>query len=254
MDRNLWGTNGNVLAFARSGNTLYIGGAFSQVGPNTGGGIPLGVASGQPVTGYPPVAGQVLAVVPDGSGGWFIGGDFTAVGDVPRSHLAHILAGGQVANWAPDPDATVRALALSGETLYIGGDFNEVGGQPRNRAAAIDITTGVANVWDPSPSGVLFGYDAISALAVRADTVYVGGNFTQIGGQSRSYLAAVDGHSGEALDWRADANYIIRAVTLSGSTAYVGGDFSLIGGQPRRRVAAVNLADGAVTDWDPYVG
>src|SRR5437867_12467975 len=39
--QDLWVTDGTVNAVARSGNTLYIGGAFGRLGPPTGGGAPL---------------------------------------------------------------------------------------------------------------------------------------------------------------------------------------------------------------------
>ena len=36
----LWVTDGSVNAIVRNGNTVYIGGSFTQVGPSTGGGVP----------------------------------------------------------------------------------------------------------------------------------------------------------------------------------------------------------------------
>ena len=223
-----------------------------MVGFNTGGGIPLGVDTGLPVAGYPRVAGKIMVAVADGSGGWFIGGDFTGVGGLPRRNLAHILVTGQVADWAPDPDHAVRALALDGGTLFVGGDFNSIGGQARYKVASVDVASGSANSWDPSPSGYLTG-TVVFAIAVQGDTVIVGGDFTRIGGQPRSCLAALDSQTGEALGWNPSPNYRVHAVTLDGGIAYVGGEFSSIGGQPRGRLAAVGLADGAVTDWDPRV-
>ena len=47
---------------------------------------PLDIASGAPVTGFPIVVGDVSCALPDGAGGWFIGGDFTSVGDAPHSN------------------------------------------------------------------------------------------------------------------------------------------------------------------------
>ena len=42
-DTTLWvtGPGSNVLAVARSGNILLIGGNFRSVGPSTGGGVPV---------------------------------------------------------------------------------------------------------------------------------------------------------------------------------------------------------------------
>src|SRR5437879_673224 len=92
-------TNGTVNAAVVSGNTLYIGGEFTQVGPATGGGVAIDEASGAPLVVSPSVTGIVLAVVPDGSGGWYIGGDFRAVGGVSRQNLAHVLSNNTVSVW-----------------------------------------------------------------------------------------------------------------------------------------------------------
>src|SRR5437764_221244 len=78
VDPDLWGVNGTVAAIARIGNTLYIGGQFSTVGPCTGGGVPVDRETGVPRIDFPRVAGRVSAVVSDGAGGWFVGGHFTA--------------------------------------------------------------------------------------------------------------------------------------------------------------------------------
>src|SRR5689334_6532103 len=59
IDENLWVTNGDVYAVARIGGTIYIGGAFSQVGPAAGGGVPLDAATGAPIPAFPKVVGWV---------------------------------------------------------------------------------------------------------------------------------------------------------------------------------------------------
>jgi hypothetical protein len=41
-------TDGVVNAVATSGNTVYIGGSFTQVGPATGSAVPLDATTGQP--------------------------------------------------------------------------------------------------------------------------------------------------------------------------------------------------------------
>lgn len=254
IDSTLWGMGlANVTAVARSGNTLYVGGAFGQVGPNTGSGVPLEYGSGISAPRFAKVNGEILAAVSDGAGGWFIGGSFTAVGGQARRHLAHIVAGGDVAAWSPGPNKPVHALALSGATLYVGGQFDSIAGAPRSLVAALDVSSGLATSWNPRATGVVAEYPVIAALAVRQDTVYAGGNFLSIGGQPRPYLAALDAHTGGALAWAPSPNYRVSAITLSGNTAFVGGRFAQIGGQSRSLAAAVDLTTGEATPWDPHV-
>ena len=81
---NTWVTDGQVATIVPSGNIIYIGGCFSFVGPSTGHGVPLSRATGNPVPLYPKVDGNVNAVASDGSGGWYIGGNFTKVGNGAR--------------------------------------------------------------------------------------------------------------------------------------------------------------------------
>src|SRR5438876_3473765 len=126
---NLWGANGNVVGIARSGNTLYIAGSFRSVGENSGGFVPIDARTGEELRPLPKVAGSVGVMVPDGTGGWYIGGEFTAVGGRPRSCLAQIGADGSVTNWNPgvtgspgyiDPPA-VSAIAVWGDRIFVGG-------------------------------------------------------------------------------------------------------------------------------------
>ena len=245
----LWVTNGRVLAIVPEGNTIYIGGAFSWVGPATGGGVPLSAATGELVQPFPEVLGTVYATTPDGAGGWYIGGRFSAVGGVPRSNLAHILADGSVAPWAPSVNDLVLALAVSGSTVYIGGYFTSVGGQTRNYIAALDATTGAATAWDPSAGSRWPCF--VTALAVSGSTVYVGGWFTTIGGQTRNRIAALDATTGAATAWNPNANSYLNVLAVSGNVVYVGGAFDSIGGRARNHIAALDATTGIATAWKP---
>ena len=117
------GPNGEVKAIAQDSNGVrYMGGTFTGWQPQTGGGALLSDASSS-VTDvdrtFAGVVGSVNATVPDGSGGWFIGGSFTAVGGVVRNNLAHLLANGNVDSaWDPNvAGGAVNAVALSGSTV-----------------------------------------------------------------------------------------------------------------------------------------
>jgi Domain of unknown function (DUF5122) beta-propeller len=239
-------TNGTVNTAVLSGNTLYIGGYFTQVGPATGHGVPIDATTGLAVSGFPKVNGVVLAAVSDGAGGWFIGGAFESVGGIPRRDIAHILANNTVSNWDPNAIGGVNALLLDGSTLYVGGSFSSIGGQSRRGLAALDASTGLATAWDPQAFG-----GAVLALALNGSIIYAGGNFDEIGGQFRDDLAALDVTTGLATAWDPQAGGEVDALAISGSTVYAGGFFASIGGQNRNHIAALDATTGLATAWDP---
>jgi hypothetical protein len=246
IDEKLWTTNGTVNAVAHAGGTIYAGGSFTQVGPATGGGVPLDAASGLLPAFFPKVTGVVYTVIPDGAGGWYIGGQFTTVGGVSRSNIARVASDMSVSAWNPNANGIgVRVLARSGPTVYAGGYFTSIGGQARNRIAALNATSGLATAWNPSADSTVF------ALAVSASKIYAGGIFTTIGGQSRNRIAALDSTTGFATAWNPRANATVYAVVVSDTIVYAAGAFDSIGSQPRYDIAALGIASGQATGWNP---
>src|SRR6476619_6739782 len=69
--------NSYVWSSAQDGNTLYLGGYFTGVGHNTGYSAIYNQGTDIPDLGMPFITGTVYATIPDGSGGWYIGGSFT---------------------------------------------------------------------------------------------------------------------------------------------------------------------------------
>jgi hypothetical protein len=262
-------TDGPVQAIARAGDTIYIGGLFSRVGPRTGPGVEVALDGSEnpglpeisgPGSGYAGFASPGLrAVVADGTGGWYVGGLFSHVGGVARTNVAHILADHSVdPAFNPSVDGNVDALALSGSTLYVAGLFTSIDGQTRNNIGALQTTDGSVNAFDPNADNEVLSL----ALSSDGSIIYVGGfGFTMIGGQQRTALAALN-----AADGTATATFnpsptgpagtaIIDALAVSGSTLYVGGTFDTIGGASRANIAALSL-DGAddgvaVPSFDP---
>ena len=259
-------TNGFVNAIVIDGATTYLGGSFSQIGPATGYGAPFDASTGA-VGPYPSVNASISAVAADGSGGWYIGGPFTKVGTLSRNYLAHILADGSVdANWNPNPNGAINALAVGNGKVYAGGDFTTLGGQSRNKLAALDTGgTGAADAsWNPNPSGYANFFvlpTSINALAVSGNTVYVGGMFSSIGGQSLNNLAKLDASGTGAADANWSPNpgmYVpfcvqLSALAVSGNTLYVGGMFSSIGGQSITNLAKLDAGGTGAADanWNP---
>jgi hypothetical protein len=114
------------------------------------------------ISTYPLVNGIVQEAVADGSGGWFIAGDFTKVGAETRIGLAHILQNGTVdTNWSADLSARHISFSYGFKpdlaTLYIGGDFTSVDGANRAAVAAVNASTGNVEPWDPNCDGIIAG-------------------------------------------------------------------------------------------------
>lgn len=247
-----YGADGAVSAITRLGNTIYLGGTFSNLGKQTGGGAGLSPTTAAVDPALPYVVGSVFAAVPDGSGGLYIGGSFSRVGRFARRNIAHILPNGTVdPAFNANANAQVTALALSGSTLYVGGSFagtNSIGGANRNRIAALNVTNGSATSWNPDASG------AVHALAVSGSTVYAAGDFNgtdSIGGADRNNIAALSATTGSATSWDPNANGEVNALAVSGSRVYAGGSFNVIGGAARNCIAALGVSTGHATSWDP---
>jgi hypothetical protein len=241
-------TNGQVVAEVLRGNTLYIGGMFNFVGPVTGAGVPVDVNTEIPAPGFPRVNGTVMAAIPDGAGGWFIGGQFSAVGASVRSNLAHVLADQSVAAWNPGTNGIVRALLLRSGLLYAAGDFTTLGGITRNRVGAADASTGVATSWNPNANS------SVRTLATNGSVLWAGGQFTTIGAQSRNRIAQLDFTTGAAnATWNPNANSTVNTLAwdAANSLLYVGGQFTAIDGNVRNRLAVLDPATGHAQAWNP---
>jgi hypothetical protein len=251
---NAWVTNGTVHAVAVADGVTYLGGQFTYIGPYTGQVVVLDATTGVVDPSQPRANGTVHATASDGSGGWYLGGEFTAIDGVPRAHLAHVTAAGEVdLAFDAQADGPVYSIAVAGSSLYAGGDFASIGGQTRNHIAELDASTGAATPWNPNASGV------VHSLAVSGGTVYAGGAFSDIGGTQRLGIAELDASTGSATSWQPalvlfDGPGVVHAVAVSGNAVYIGGEFDSVGGQPRLGIAALDGTTGNVTSWNPSAG
>jgi Ca2+-binding RTX toxin-like protein len=150
-------------------------------------------------------------------------------------------------------------ILRAGDKVYLAGSFTQITDKngtsvPRNNLAAIDASTGRVTDWNPNVTK-LSGTSTVHKMALSEDgsRLFVGGDFTRVGGLTRGRLAAIDPNTG-ALDskWRADADNTIFALTVSGGRLYAGGAFKTVAGQPRECLAAVDQATGTLdSTWKP---
>ena len=96
VDRRMDRDQSVIRAMALRGDTVYIGGTFNYIGPDTGHGAVFDFDTGQLQPPFPRLDGEVYGVCGDGHGGRFVAGAFTQAGCAFRQGLAHIQAGGAI--------------------------------------------------------------------------------------------------------------------------------------------------------------
>lgn len=187
--------------------------------------------------------GWVFTVVPDGSGGYYVGGNFTHLARQPRGSLAHVLADGSLnPGFAPTVNGEVNSLVrLDDGGLVIGGEFTQVNGVNRANLARLDANGNLVTAWTANTVG-----SVERLLLDSASTLYIGGNFTQVGGVGRSRLARLDVDTAVVdAAWAPSANGEVRAIALtSDAKVWVGGAFTSMNGQTANRAVRLNASGG----------
>jgi len=198
-------------------------------------------------------------------------GDEQAEGDVEQTLRAIV---GNSADFGESPVAgpvalggmRVRSLAVDGSRVYVGGSFSFTsGGFTYRNLVAFDISP-IATVsptlvtgFRPQPNNTVW------AITPDLLTVFVGGEFTSIGGQPKGGLAALNKSTGAA-----DATFVanvggsltcptctsglpnggdpgVHALALTpDETLVLGGNFNNVGGIARNGLAQVSRTNGAL--------
>ncbi len=227
-------------------NQLIINGSFDALYSPQRYGVVASLVDGSISNDMDCPNAEVFASVSDGNGGWYIGGDFTLVGDSSRYRLAHIDQNGFVTGWNLNLSVgTVHSLAIEGSTLYIGGLFTSINGELRNNLAAIDLSTNTVLSWNPNVN------DDVYQIYVKESEVYISGNFTNVGGLSRDWIASLDVATGGVNSWNPITDFNARIVAVSDTSVYLAGSFTQVNGINRNRLAAVDRITGTLENWDP---
>ena len=185
------------------GDTMFMGGSFNYFGYRTGSFVPVNIQTGElrnrPL---PQVSGHVIAAVEDGNGGWFIAGNFTHVGKVKQSYLAHLKSDFTLdTTWKPtffrdnDREILIASIARYQNKLYIYGTFDKVNGIDRNNFVCLNTTNGQPTEWTLT----LAPFNNINGLKVLKDKLYIFGGFFEVNSFPRNSLAVFDAATGDIL-------------------------------------------------------
>jgi len=354
-DLSFWDTNGAVRCFATKGDTLFVGGDFTHVGPFTGGLLPVDAVSGASAPSFDIIDGDVNVVISDGVGGWYVGGSaridtmhwcnlpvafvrrilpdrtvdpsvqvngafHTNVTDLALWHDQLIIAGqvdtlngvpfenlvrmdtasAALSAFSNNPNGVIHDLEVVDDVLYMAGEFSMLGSQTRTSLGAIDLGNGSVHPWHPAVEGAarcLAAYgdtmhiagefiaagglemvsmlmadlivgdtaihpiqpnNTVHVLEVAGDTLLIGGDFNSMSGQERNNLGAVHLPTLSLLPLFVDINSgtgaRVNAIHASSDRIYFGGNFNNVGGTPRQYVAAIDRDDGDLATWAPILG
>ena len=249
-----WNPNPNspILDIKSAGGYVYIGGFFSFVGGQARNNIArlsaTGVGNADPV--WNPNADSWVYTIEVSGDNIYIGGTFTVVGGVIRNRLAKLSATGVGAVdllWDPNANNTVNDIKLVNSDLFVGGLFGFIGGQMRNKLAKVSaIGNGDVDVtWDPNFAG---GY--VSVIESDGNSLFIGGSFTQVGGEFRTHIAklTITGPCIADPVWNPNPDGVIRTLSVNGDDVYAGGTFANIGGQARSKLAKISASGTGAAD------
>lgn len=192
-------THGSASFVIDDGSNFYaIGSGISAFGACVGNRLSVSKVTGNLSPDYDNqlhVNGIIYAITPDGTGAYYIGGTFTKVGNKSRNFIAKINPDGTVNDWDAGigvsywnlmqnytvyGGAGVSQIALNGTDVYFVGSFQTVKGFSRSGFAAVDAAGNVLARTIQIRDHLNQIVD-VTALAIHAGTLYIGGKMSSIG-------------------------------------------------------------------------
>lgn len=263
VDLNGTSSNASVLVSTIGfgpDSEVIVGGHFRSVAGAPRAGLALLSHEGLPLTPTDTeLPGTVLAMTPTADGGWLVGRLFDRNDHEPHLNLLRVKANGAVdADWHPDPDDAVFAIAVDAQSnVYIGGDFQNAGGKPRYGLARLSPTApGAADA-----SWVADTNARVQALAVEqtSQALFAGGFFTSIGDLDRTGIAKIGSDGQLDSTWNANVSGsggFVFSIVPDDASIYVGGQFVSIGGLAISNLARVASSGTGSVDatWTPASG
>ncbi|GAA2020883.1 hypothetical protein GCM10009740_06680 [Terrabacter terrae] len=269
---------GSVRSIAVAGDRLIIGGEFDAVNGVPSARLAAIGLDGNVISTWHASANATVNALAVAGDKVYVGGSFTTVNGAARTYLSRV----QLLDGATDPtfpvstNGPVYALDVQGgatsaqDTVKVGGDFTSVTSSgavtTRTRLAAV-AGSGAVLSWAPPANGTVRAIASDSATG----TTFVGGTFSQLGGQNRTQLGALTSsgvptgfdaslsgcqapHTLKSTNTLPSCTVEVQALQITAGTLYVGGVFTTSQGSLRHDAAAYSVATGRLTSWLPMPG
>jgi hypothetical protein len=170
--------------------------------------------------------------------------------------LAVVLSIGWLTNWQLSAKENIEAQPSRTEQL--------IAAQNSTQKAFLSPAN-CGDGWDNRFASGANG-DVLAVAADAGGNIYIGGNFTQVGGVAANHIAKWNGLTWSALGSGTD-DYV-NAIAISGSNVYAGGEFNTAGGAEAKYIAKwngsswsalgngtdANVSSIAVSGGDVYAG
>jgi hypothetical protein len=229
---------GTVTTIAISGTEVFVGGRFTNAGTVPGADYIArwnGTTWSGLLSGTFGISSTVNTIAISGTD-VYVGGAFTNAGGVTG---ANYIARWNSANstWnrlgaANAINAPVNTIAISGTDVYVGGFFTNAGNVPG--ANYIARWNSANNTWNLVGAANAVN-NTVQDIKVSGSDVYIGGNFTNAGGNSAAdYLVRWDGVQWTALVSGTAGVFgqVFALAVPSSDDVYAGGNFLNTGNNP----------------------
>lgn len=191
--------NPNLDALARcieiDGSDIYIGGDFTDVNSGTTRNrvAKFNNSNGNADASWNPNVNDPVKDIAITSSHVYLAGDFTQVnGATARNRLAKFdkTNGNVVSAWNPNPNHgfglnLMESIVVTDDGIYVGGRFTLIGGGTRYSLARLNDTNGNLDAgWTANTNGTAPNVDKIFTILETNGNLYVGGEFTEIAGNT----------------------------------------------------------------------
>jgi uncharacterized delta-60 repeat protein len=204
------------LAVQADGKIL-VGGGFTTLSGQTRNYIGRLNAGGTLDSTFNPGAdSSVYSLAVQADGKILVGGDFYTLGGQTRNYLGRLNADGTLDSiFNPGMDSGVSSLAVQADgKILVGGGFTTLGGQTRTYLGLLNADGTLDTTFNPGATGGSNPF--VYSLAVQTDgKILVGGQFTTLGGQSRTNIGRLNASdpATQSLNWDGSAITWLRGGT-----------------------------------------
>src|SRR5215212_2526459 len=236
-------THGAVLALARSGSRLYLGGEFDTVKHKPRSHVAAVTLRGRLVRSWHPRANSFVRSIRVAQHGTrvYLGGAFSTVNGHHSQFLAKLSAKGRLLPWRRHPDNPVWSLVLASRHVFAG--TNGLGGH------VTAFTRRGRRAWSVDADG------GVQSLAWFHGAIIAGGHFRNICDgmtgrdcttvlAARNKLVSLNAGTGAVNSWNPSANsgLGVFALARTASKLYVGGVFTKVNDIPQQGFDSFNAS------------